>query len=274
MENKKLVLHKPVEKIVVGEKGCALVLHEFGVEDKVVAASEWIVKDVPGYQHALSIGGTNVDVELIIGLGPDVFVNLMAHTDASNKQLMDAGIPIYTVGMVRDLDHIKEHITEYGLMFDKQAEAESLIAGMEEKERRADALVAEKGLSEEEKPIVFMFGPIGDKETLQTWAPSGGTIVEDLIRKAGGRCLTAEQGLKGWPQYSLEKLLESDPDVILLPLGEWHFRSVEEFSSLDIVKDLKAVQNNRVYGIDSELIFDLSYKNATALIQCAEYIYE
>jgi ABC-type Fe3+-hydroxamate transport system substrate-binding protein len=271
-EAKVLVLEKPVEKVVVAEKGCALVLKEFGVLDKVAAASQWIIMDLPGYENIPSIGGMNVDLEMIIGLGPDVYINLVGHNDKTDKQLTDAGIGIYTVGTVRDLDHIKEHTKEYGLMFDKVEIADRIIADMEAKEAQAAELVKKAGLSEAERPTVFMFGPIGDKETLQTWAPSGETIVEDLIVKGGGRCLTAEQGLTGWPQYSLETLLESDPDVIILPLGEGLFESAEEFKSLEITKDLSAVQNDRVYGIEKSLVFDLSFKNATALIQFAEFI--
>ncbi len=271
-ESAVIVFREPVDRIVVGEKGCALALKELGALDRVVAASDWIVEDVPGYESKTSIGRSNVDVELIIGLAPDVFVNLAGHNDRSNEQLVEAGISVYTVGTVRDLDHIKEHIREYGLMLDEKAAAEAIVREMEEKERRAARLVSSRGLSEEERPTVFMFGPMGDKSTLQTWAPSGRTIVEDLIVKAGGRCLTAEQGLTGWPQYSLEKLLESDPDVIILPMGEGLFDSVEEFVSLDVVRDLSAVKEGRVYGIEGSLVFDLSYENATTLIRFAELI--
>jgi len=269
-ENKTVVLEKPVEKIVVGEKGCALALKEFGVLDRVVGAVDWIINDIPGYEDVASIGAYNVDVERIIGLDPDVFVNLVGHNDKSDTQLLEAGVQIYTVGTVRNLDHIKEHVKTYGLMFDKTEEAEKIIADMEAKEKKAEELAM--GYSAGEKPTVFMFGPVGDMKTLQTWAPSGETIVENLITKAGGVCLTAEQGLTGWPQYSLEKLLESDPDVIILPIGQGNFESVESFTSLEIVKDLSAVKDDRVYGIQKDLVFDLSYKNATALIRFAEFI--
>jgi iron complex transport system substrate-binding protein len=273
-ENRTLVLERPVQRIVVGEVGCALALQRLGVVGKVVGASEWIVGGLDGYEDVPSIGGVNVDVELVIRLEPDVFVNLVGHNDRSDRQLIEAGIDVYTVGTVRDLDHVKEHVREYGLMFDRLEEAEAVVAEMEAKEREAQAVVKSGGGDSLEKPTVFMFGPIGDKTTLQTWAPAGGTIVEDLIVRAGGRCLTAEQGLRGWPQYSLEKLLESDPEIIILPLGEYEFSSVEEFTDLDLVQNLRAVRNGRVYGIEKELIWDLSFKNATALLHFARFISE
>jgi iron complex transport system substrate-binding protein len=272
-ENRRVVLEAPVERIVVAEKGCALALIKMGVADKAVGVSEWIKNDIPEFPDVPSIGGGNVDVELVIGLAPDVVVNLVGHNDKSDSQIIGAGIDVYTVGTVRDLDHIKEHISEYGLMFGTPQAAQEIIAEMNAKEAEAREIVQKQGAGRE-KPTVFMFGPLGDKETLQTWAPAGETIVEDLIEKAGGSSLAAEQGLTGWAQYSVEKLLEADPDVIILPFGEWEFSSVEEFTSMDLVQDLNAVKTGRVYGIDKTLVWDLSYKNATALVRFAEFINE
>jgi len=245
-----------------------------GQENHVVAAGEWIVSEIPGYEEIPSIGGSFMDIELILGLNPDIVITLFSNSTQSTAQLARAGIPVYTVGAVRNLEHIKEHIFEYGLMFDKQDAARDLIEEMKAKEGKAAELTAAKNLREEDKPRVFMFGPMGDLNTLQTWAPAGETIVDDIIRKAGGRCLAAEQGLTGWPQYSLEALLESDPEIIILPLSEAEFSSVEEFTSMDLVQSLQAVRNNRVYGIDSSLLFDLSYKTATALLKFAQFINE
>jgi len=273
-ENHIIVLKEPVEKVIVGEKGCALVLLEFEISHKVVAAGEWIVSEIPGYEEIPSIGGSFMDIELILGLNPDIVITLFSNSTQSTAQLARAGIPVYTVGAVRNLEHIKEHIFEYGLMFDKQDAARDIIEEMNAKEGKAAELTAAKNLREEDKPRVFMFGPMGDLNTLQTWAPAGETIVDDIIRKAGGRCLAAEQGLTGWPQYSLEALLESDPEIIILPLSEAEFSSVEEFTSMDLVQSLQAVRNNRVYGIDSSLLFDLSYKTATALLKFAQFINE
>jgi iron complex transport system substrate-binding protein len=205
-------------------------------------------------------------------LNPELFITLANVATQSMDQLIQAGIQVYTVGTVQDLDHIKELITEFGLMFGTPAAAQKIVDELSAQEDQAAGMVAARNVAEDQRPRVFMFGPMGDMETLQTWAPSGETIVEDLILKAGGRCITAEQGLTGWPQYSLEKLLESDPDIIILPISEAEFSSVEQFTSMELVRHLKAVRNNRVYGIESSLIWDMSFKNGRALVQIAEFI--
>lgn len=286
-ESREIILEKPVERVIVGEKCAALTLLELGVADKVVGGTDFIAgykvdwetgeatdePNLPGYEDIPVIGGySGINVEKIIELKPDIYINLVGHSDASDDQLEAAGIKIYTVGIIKNLGHIKSHVKDYGIMFDKLGAANKIIADMTEKENLVKMRVAALGIPEDKKPTVFMFGPIGDMETLQTWAPAGDTIVEDLIVKAGGKCLTADQGLEGWPEYSIEKLLESDPDVIILPLGENVFESVEQFKSMNLVKDLSAVKNNRVYGIDKTLVWDLSPKNADALILFAEFI--
>ena len=286
-ESREIILEKSVESVILGEKCAALTLLELGVADKVVGGSDFIAgykvdwetgedteePNLPGYENIPSIGGySGINVEKIIELNPDIYINMFGHTDASDDQLEAAGIKIYTVGTIKDLDHIKSHVKNYGLMFDKLEVANDIISDMNLKEEKVKAAIDASGLSKDEKPTVFMFGPIGDMETLQTWAPAGDTIVEDLITKAGGVCLTAEQGLEGWPEYSIEELLESDPDVIILPFGENVFESVEQFTSLDLVQELSAVKNGRVYGIDKTLVWDLSPKNVDALILFAEFI--
>ena len=280
-ENREIVLDKPIERAVIGENCSALTLLELGVADKVVGAADFIAgyeadgktPNVPGYENTPVIGGTSgINVEEIIDLSPDIYINLVGHTDKSDDQLEAAGIKVYTVGTIKDLDHIKSHVKNYGLMFDKLGAANEIISDMNEKEALVRMRIAALQIAEDKKPTVFMFGPMGDMKTLQTWVPAGDTIVEDLIVKAGGKCLAADQGLKGWAEYSVEKLLESDPDVIILPLGEGVFESVEQFKSLDLVQKLSAVKNNRVYGIDKSLVWDLSPKNADALILFAEFI--
>ncbi len=51
--------------------------------------------------------------------------------------------------------------------------------------------------------------------------PSGGTAgkgtyLDDLIRRLGQRNLAAEQGIRGWGQLRLERLISDPPDVFLL----------------------------------------------------------
>lgn len=286
-QDRQITFTKPVKRIIVAEKGSALALKQLGVPDRVVGAGQWIagykvdgitnkptdVPNMPGYEKVPSIGGTTgIDVELIISLNPDIYISLFSHNDQADTQLERAGIPIYSVGQIRNIEKIMEIVEELGLMTDHMAEASALLSSMKGSLIKVEDAVARYGKPEAQRPVVFMFGWVQDLATLQTWAPSGDTIVSDLIKKAGGRSLAEEQGLKGWVEYNVEALLAADPDIIVLPRGEWEFSSVEQFTSLDLAKNLSAVKNEKVFIIDSDLVWDLSYKNAKALELFAQFI--
>jgi iron complex transport system substrate-binding protein len=78
------------------------------------------------------------------------------------------------------------------------------------------------------------------------------TFISDLIVTAGGVNILALDGLTGWPEYSVEKVIEHNPDVIIAPesltptpdaiLQDARFSSV------------KAVQEKRVYVVPDNLV--------------------
>ena len=73
------------------------------------------------------------------------------------------------------------------------------------------------------------------------------TFINDLIEIAGGKNILSEDGLMGWVEYSIETLIEKDPDVIIAPVSLAADPSViledQRFASI------KAVVNGDVYII-------------------------
>jgi len=73
----------------------------------------------------------------------------------------------------------------------------------------------------------------------------GNTFINDLINMAGGINIVEKDGLEGWPEYSIEKLVQNNPDVIIAPVSLAPDASV-------ILSDTKlsktsAIINKRVY---------------------------
>ena len=73
-----------------------------------------------------------------------------------------------------------------------------------------------------------------------------------MIEKAGGINIVAEDNLTGWPEYSVERLIEKNPDIMIAPVSLASDPSVitgdERFASID------AVINGRVYVIPDNSI--------------------
>ncbi len=75
-----------------------------------------------------------------------------------------------------------------------------------------------------------------------------GTLVNDMMAHA--MCLNAYSGLTGWPDVSVESLLELDPDYLIVSMMYLPSPGEEIISDLEndtIWSQLRAVQNKRVY---------------------------
>ena len=95
-------------------------------------------------------------------------------------------------------------------------------------------------MNDDQRPRVFYVLGIE-----QLWSVGVDTFINDLIEKSGGMNIVAEDNLTGWPEYSLEKLIEKNPDIIIAPMMAAVDSSVitgdKRFSSIN------AVISNRVY---------------------------
>jgi iron complex transport system substrate-binding protein len=116
-----------------------------------------------------------------------------------------------------------------------------------------------EGLS---KPTVYYavsYGEYGD------YTAGGDTFVNKMISLAGG--VNIAEDVSGW-SYSLEKLVEQDPDIILV-----NQYMLEDFLATPPYNELSAVLNGRVYGINSDLIEHQGYRNAEGVAVLAEIFY-
>jgi len=69
------------------------------------------------------------------------------------------------------------------------------------------------------------------------------TFINELITKAGGVNIVAKEGLTGWPEYSIEKIIKNDPDIIIATFSLATTPDVilddAKFSTIKAVKDKK-----------------------------------
>jgi iron complex transport system substrate-binding protein len=75
----------------------------------------------------------------------------------------------------------------------------------------------------------------------------GGTFVDDLIKRAGGISITADEQSE-YPQYSLETAIARKPEVIFFQTGE----GLESFP--ERLKQTPAYASSRVHQIDDDLL--------------------
>ncbi|NLP17620.1 MAG: ABC transporter substrate-binding protein [Firmicutes bacterium] len=222
-------------------------LFALGLGPRVVAGTEY--DDYPPEALDLpKIGDySNPNLEVVVSLEPDlVLADLIIH-QKTIEDLERLGIPTLAFGP-NTIEGVYNTLGWMGRAAGVPDEAEKLVADMQREVEALTAPLAE--LVEEDKPTVYY--EIWH-EPLITVGPN--TFINDLLTLAGGRNIAAD-AQKDWPQYSLEVLVEADPQVIIRPRlthGETD-ADVEDFQARRGWENISAVRERRIYFVEDDHI--------------------
>jgi len=218
-------------------------LFALGLDDKVVGVTQYCdyppeVKTLVEQGKITIIGGyTTPNVEIIIGLNPDLVLGHKLMGEDNLKSLEDAGITVL-VFEPEDIDGIYSQIERIGKATGKEEDAASLINAMK---ARIGAVKQKVSVVSEKVRVVQMcwLEPI--------WVSGGKTFINAAIEAAGGINVFSDT-ITGYATVSPETVIGADPDVII-------YTSMGLTVSPDEVKEkirelfgpTKAVQNDRIY---------------------------
>ncbi|MFW6266511.1 MAG: ABC transporter substrate-binding protein [Halanaerobiales bacterium] len=242
-----ITLEEKPEKIITMAPSMTEMVFAIGLGDKVVGVTDYA--DYP--EEALEkdkIGDvTEPSIETIVAMEPDLVLAAGVNKKETIEKLQDLDITVAGFDP-SNLKETIEVINKVGELTGERVQASETAAEMSREMNEIENLVEEK-LEEKERPTVF-YEIWNDPLT----TASEGTFIHDLIVIAGGENIGAEaEG--SYPQYSLEKLLEKDPEVFI---SSEH--SASEEVSAESIKDrnnfsaLQAVQNDRVYVVDQDIV--------------------
>jgi iron complex transport system substrate-binding protein len=144
-------------------------------------------------------------VEPVLAAAPDLVVMPPWSDPAVGALIAHQGIPVHHVGTPSSLAEVREQIRQMGDVVGEQQRAEQVVGALD---ARLTA-VAERARAHLRRPTVLLWSWSGH-------SPGEGTLFSELVRLAGGRCAAAEAGLSGYAPIPLERLLELDPDVLVL----------------------------------------------------------
>lgn len=206
------------------------------------------------YQGLPEVGqAMNPDLEIVASLEPDVFIMdsmFKASVEESMKEY-DLNTFYFETGTYSSF--IKS-IENLGKEINKEKEATALVNELKEVEKEA---VAKKG--EEAPTVAIIFGG-GDNFMLATET----SYLGDLVKTVGGENITNKlEGdmSSGYVQFSLEQILEQNPDYVL----RFAHGNIEEtkkafddaFDKNPAYKELDAYKNGNIVDLDSA-IFNVS----------------
>lgn len=246
--DREISLEGPAERIISLSPGATETLFAVGAGDKLVGRDTF--SDYP--EEALEIadiggGFGELDIETIVSLDPDLVLASELTPPEQIQSLEDLGISVFMLSNPVELESVLVRLEVVGQLTGNTENADQLIASLQE---RIDNIV-EMTAGVEEKPLVFY--EIDGTDPNAVWTSGPGSFVGNLIEMAGGRNLGED--LDGpWVQLNIEELIKRDPDLILLGDYTWGGVTPDDVAARAGWEALSAVQEERVYPFDDNLV--------------------
>jgi iron complex transport system substrate-binding protein len=186
---------------------------------------------------------TGMDPERIIALEPDLVFVAHYTQESALRILGSASIPVVRFRSVRGFDDVVANVRLAAAVVGEEARGETLIAGMEARLRLVETRVGGR-----EHPRVLYASTGG-------YTTGARTLVDEKIRRAGGRNAAAEAGLAGDVTVSLDLLVALDPDVIIVPKWSPDAEApVHEITESPAWRTSRVVREGRVRAVAAGLL--------------------
>jgi iron complex transport system substrate-binding protein len=199
-----------------------------------------------GIAHALTL-----NAETVISLRPDLVLVARWTDPGLVRQLRNAHVPVYLIANGLTVSEIEEKIARLALVVDAQPKGRALVADMEQRLAAVARTVATIPPARRLRVMDYA-----------TWgsAQGKGSSWDEIVTRAGLIDAVADSAADPWGQVpvSREKILQIDPDILVLP--GWVYgdpRGAAKFSARitgdPAFRGLSAVRGKRVYRMPENL---------------------
>lgn len=207
----------------------------------IIVRTEWDLD--PRLASLPSIGDAlTPSVEWLAAQKPDLVI---AWPDAQSRdvvaRLRAIGVPVYG-SRVESIAEIRSMIERLGVLLGASGRADSLVqaidAGLDSVRASVASLPRQRVLYLLSADPAMVAGP--------------GTFIDEVVNLVGGDNVFADVS-QLWPQVSLEEIVRRQPDVIIRPSENGTRDPLADIANQPGWRDLRAVQNGRVYTVDANL---------------------
>ncbi len=213
-------------------------LFALGLDAEIAGITEFCVHPAERVRSKVCVGGTkNPSLDAILALEPDlVIANKEENRRRDVERLEAAGAKVF-VTYARTLAEAVEDIRTLGEVTGTGPVAEEIATRVE----RARAAIAPR---QEEDRVAALIG------TRPYMAVGEDTFAHDLMRVCGG--VNCFAGRERYPRIDERTLVDSAPDVILLPTEPYSFGKDDRNELLQL--DCPAARSGRIHVIEGELL--------------------
>ncbi|GAB2022465.1 ABC transporter substrate-binding protein [Pseudolactococcus yaeyamensis] len=256
-----LLLHLGLEKSIAGVGAV------FGEKDVSVETAFGKLK---------SLGESYIPQEIVLSVNPDFVFGRGDLFEKSEwgvgtvEALNEMQIPTYIMKTSitgGTFDSIYDDIDNLGKIFDVKDKAEQFKTELKTHETNL-----KDSLSELKKTQTFAYLHSNDPSDI-----SGYSLTSDTFSLSLFKLLNLKQAYDvPTGTVSIEKLIESNPDVIIVP--KWDDtdnaeKMVKGLLASDKVSDMKAIKNKQIYIVNYNYLFGYSYQSLEGFEQLAKEMY-
>jgi iron complex transport system substrate-binding protein len=263
-DGKRITFDEAPTRIVSLSPGATEILYALGAESALVAVDHQADFPEAAANFATKVDAFEPNVEAIAALDPDLVV---VATDSGGivGALGSLGIRTLFIDLNTDITTVEDvlgQISIYGRITGKTAEASRLIASLQE---RVEA-VEERAANVSPSPKVY-------HELDSTfYSASDQSFIGDLYRLLNAENIAGDGGGSPYPQLTQEAIIAANPTIIVLADEEFGV-TVDSVKARPGWNAIDAVQNDRIYGVDPDIISRPGPRIVDALEMLADRFY-
>ena len=235
------------------------ILFALGLNDSIVGVTEYCNYPEEAATKPIIGGYTTVNVERVIIQDPDLIFAYYGNGEGLINHLRNLGYIVITLN-ADSIEGTLHDIEIVGQATGKTTEADELVDRMQS---RIDAV------KEKLKDVTTAPQTIHCMWTDPLWVSGKNTFQDEMIKIAGGT--NAFSDVEGWGVVTLEKLLTTDPEIIIVDsgmgMGEGGTDILKNYFGEEArLQGLSAVKNDQVFVIDA----DIMDRGGPRIVDCIE----
>lgn len=256
---REITIEKEPSKVISLGPNITETIFALGKGETIIGRTEFC--DFPKEVEKIDTIGTlqTPNIEKIVELKPDLVI---ASTHATKEYLNKLDkLDIKSVAFYgnEDFEGAYDVISNIAYVLNANKQANTIVDNMRKKIDSVKEKVKDKGT-----PSVYYlidFGKGGD------FTPGKDTFLHKLIKLAGAK--NAGEDSVNW-KYSLEKLIEKNPDIIVCPK---YYDTKKRLQETEGYKDLEAIKNDKLFEIDNNMLDRQGPRLADGLEELAKIIH-
>ncbi|MEO7361107.1 MAG: helical backbone metal receptor, partial [Gemmatimonadaceae bacterium] len=235
-------LHKPAARIISLIPSATETLIAVGAAAQIVGRTRYDVA-----QEVMNLpsvgGGIDASIEAIAALKPDLVIGWESDKRQQIRSKLQAlDIPMFLL-RTQDTSDVYRGIKNIGHLTAHDSVAAQVLLAL-----RADLDSVKQSVRGMKAPKVFY---VVFNNPPMTAGPN--TFISQLVSIAGGQSIFDDL-TANWPNVAMEEIVKRDPDILVVPVGEFTGNSVERFRKMQGWRTLRAVREGHVVTVPADLL--------------------